>query len=139
MEKLVSTEIVENTLAKSDIHEKWIGDYFSDDNKDFYLNAFAYLNKKLTIPVGAHILDVGCGSGTHSITLARMGFYVTAIDYSDHVLSIAKNNVEKVGLQDKITLMQNNILQLINLPEFDYVLCWGVLMHIPEYKRHFCN
>jgi ubiquinone biosynthesis O-methyltransferase len=135
MEKFVSTEIVENTLAKSDIHELWIGDYFSDENKNFYLKAFAYLHKELNIPAGAHILDVGCGSGTHSITLARMGFYVTGIDYSEHVLDIAKTNVEKAGLQDKITLMHNNILQLVNLPEFDYVLCWGVLMHIPEYEK----
>ena len=135
MEKFVSTKIVENTLAKSDIHERWIDDYFSDENKSFYLSAFTYLYRELNIPVGAHILDVGCGSGTHSITLAKMGFYVTGIDYSEHVLDIAKTNVEKAGLQNKITLMHNNILQLVNLPEFDYVLCWGVLMHIPEYEK----
>lgn len=131
----VSTEIVQNTLAQSNIHEKWISDYFSDENKKFYFSAFAYLKNKLHIPAGAHILDVGCGSGTHSITLARMDFTVTGIDYSESVLEIAKSNVEKAGLQNKITLLQSNILDLNRMQGFDYILCWGVLMHIPEYEK----
>jgi len=126
--------LVGKTLAKSEIHSRWINDYFSDENREFYHFAFEFLKTTLKIPNDIHILDVGCGSGTHSITLANIGFRVTGIDYSEYILEIAAENVANAGLSDKITLLHGNILSLNNIPDFDYILCWGVLMHIPDYE-----
>lgn len=36
------------------------------------------------------VLDVGCGSGRHSIELARNGFKVTGVDFSKEAISFAK-------------------------------------------------
>ena len=40
---------------------------------------------------GASILDVGCGTGRHSIELAKRGFNVTGLDLSEKMLEIDFN------------------------------------------------
>ena len=40
----------------------------------------AFLMEELSLAKGASILDVGCGTGRHSVALAREGFAVTGID-----------------------------------------------------------
>ncbi len=44
----------------------------------------------LELPDGARILDCPCGQGRHAHLLAEAGFDVTGIDYSMHLLRIAK-------------------------------------------------
>jgi SAM-dependent methyltransferase len=44
----------------------------------------------LRLPVGARILDVPCGQGRHARLLAEAGFEVTGLDYSRHLLELAK-------------------------------------------------
>jgi len=134
MKNVTRTEEVNNTLSNSEIHSKWIGDYFSKENQEFYRIVFEYLKRRFQIPNDAHILDVGCGSGNHSITLANIGFRVTGIDYSKYILEIAEKNITNAGLKNRISLLHGDILSLIGISDFDYVLCWGVLMHIPEYE-----
>lgn len=98
--------------------------------------AFNYLEPYLTAPAGTPILDAGCGSGRHSIRLANLGFGVTAIDFSDYIVEDAKKYVADLDLQNKITVQQNSLLELTFPDEsFDYILCWGVLMHIPEVDK----
>ena len=41
---------------------------------------------------GASILDVGCGTGRHSIELAKRGYNVTGLDLSEKMLEVAKAN-----------------------------------------------
>lgn len=45
------------------------------------------------------ILDVGCGTGRHSIEFARRGFRVTGIDISEGMLRIARTNAQAAGVQ----------------------------------------
>ncbi len=44
----------------------------------------------LGLPVGARILDVPCGQGRHAHLLAEAGYDVIGLDYSKHLLDIAK-------------------------------------------------
>lgn len=53
---------------------------------------------KLRMPRGSRILDLGCGSGRHSICLASRGYTVTGLDLSAHSILLAKRS-EKPGLQ----------------------------------------
>lgn len=43
-------------------------------------------------------LDLGCGIGSHALTLARMGWRVTGVDISDHAIRIANAAAEEQGL-----------------------------------------
>jgi SAM-dependent methyltransferase len=53
------------------------------------------------------VLDLGCGTGSHALRLARMGYRVTGVDLSPHMLSLAE---EKAGAQGlSLTLFQGDI------------------------------
>jgi SAM-dependent methyltransferase len=48
-------------------------------------------------------------------------------------LALARENIDRAGYGDQITLQLGDLLQL-PLPDASYgrVICWGVLMHVPE-------
>ncbi len=128
--------LVENLLSRPEMHRQWSRDYRTDDNERFYEQAFDLIVDTLKPEPGATILDAGCGSCAHSVRLARRGFKVHAVDFSESALNMAQQFVRAKGVQDRITLGRESLLEL-SFPDesFDYVLCWGVLMHIPEVDR----
>lgn len=50
----------------------------------------ARLIEILGLPAGERLLDVPCGQGRHAHLLAEAGFDVTGLDYSKHLLDIAR-------------------------------------------------
>ena len=50
----------------------------------------ARLMEVLALPSGARILDVPCGQGRHAHLLAEAGFRVEGLDYSKHLIDLAK-------------------------------------------------
>jgi 2-polyprenyl-6-hydroxyphenyl methylase/3-demethylubiquinone-9 3-methyltransferase len=79
-----------------------------------------------------NIIDVGCGGGILSESLAKLGANVTGIDMGEEPLNIAKlhsleSNV-KVDYQ-KITAEE----KAVECPEtFDVVTCMEMLEHVPD-------
>ncbi len=62
--------------------------YFERDEKEataFITNLLKFLNP----PTGSKMLDVACGRGRHSITLAEYGFSVTGLDISEKSIAFA--------------------------------------------------
>ena len=45
------------------------------------------------------VIDIGCGTGRHSIGLALMGYAVTGVDLSDGMLSVASGKAGRAGAQ----------------------------------------
>lgn len=128
--------LVENLLARPEMHQQWTRDYRTDDNDRFYEQAFDFIVETLKPEPGATVLDAGCGSCAHSVRLARRGFKVHAVDFSQSALDMAQQVVQAKGVHDRITLGRESLLELSFADQsFDYVLCWGVMMHIPEVER----
>ena len=48
---------------------------------------------------GAHIVDLGCGTGSVAIPLAERGYAVTGIDLSDTMLAVAAQKAERTSVQ----------------------------------------
>lgn len=48
-----------------------------------------FLVEELGLAAGDSILDVGCGTGRHSVELARRGYAVTGLDFSSEMLAQA--------------------------------------------------
>jgi len=80
-----------------------------------------------------HLLDIGCGTGNLSISLADSGFKITAIDYDMEMVNIAK---EKSGKKANIRIMYHNMSKLADIftPEtFHNIICFGnTLVHLKD-------
>ena len=57
-----------------------------------------FLETQLVLPVGARILDVGCGFGRHSIELARRGYRVVGIDPSAAMIAEARKRTREAAV-----------------------------------------
>lgn len=126
------TSVVESTLEKSHVHDYWEDKFRNPDNEKFYDLAFDFIARKVGQP-GSRFLDLGCGSCAHSMRLAKLGYRVHATDLSELVVAKARQNVDRAGLGDKITVSRENALSMNFEDEsFDHVMAWGVLMHVPE-------
>lgn len=124
---------VEQTLQKPDVHRSWENAYRTSENDKFYDMAFDCLADLLAAPADSLLLDAGCGICDYSIRLAKHGFKVVAIDFSESVLGNAAANIKVHGMEERMKLQLDNLLSLSFADAtFDYILCWGVLMHIPD-------
>jgi 2-polyprenyl-3-methyl-5-hydroxy-6-metoxy-1,4-benzoquinol methylase len=136
MSRQESADEVRRTLSMPTVHAAWEGSYYSRDTERFYERALAEVVAQLGAPRGATIFDAGCGQGYHAVRLARLGYRVHAVDFSEHVLAVAKENIAKAGFAEAIELRREDLTALTSGDEsVRYILCWGVLMHVPEIAR----
>jgi SAM-dependent methyltransferase len=128
-----NSQLVEDSLAKPEIHDEWEERYREADIRAFQEEAVDRLVELIGPAPGARFLDAGCGTGYNAVRLARHGFDVVAGDFSEEVLSRARETVAEAGVAERVELRRENLLEL-TLPDesADHVICWGVLMHIPE-------
>ena len=130
------SRLVESALAQPEVHRQWAGSYRTRDNDAFYERAFDLITAELDPPPGATFLDAGCGSCAHTVRLARRGFDVCAVDFSESALDMARDHLEATGLDERITLQREDLTHLSFADaSFDYAICWGVLMHVPDVSR----
>jgi len=84
-----------------------------------------FIEKEIEYNKRTTILDIGCGTGRHSIELAKRGYPVVGIDLSESLLQRAKEKASEQNLQ--ITFHKHDARNLPFLHEFDLVimLCEG--------------
>jgi len=78
------------------------------------------------------VLDVGCGGGILSESIARSGATVTGIDLAQNVLSVARNHVEESGLDVRYEHISVEALAARQPASFDIVTCMEMLEHVPD-------
>ena len=84
-----------------------------------------FIEREINYDKATQILDIGCGTGRHSIELAKRGYKVTGIDLSESQLKRAK---EKASARDlSINFERQDARKLTFCNEFDLVimLCEG--------------
>lgn len=125
-------EDAESIFAYEEIHARWTSVYRNEDTDRLYSEGITSLVRHFP-PTPRPVLDLGCGTCAHSIRLARAGFRVLACDLSEAVLEAGRRNVAAQGLQDQVDVRREDVRRL-SFPDasFDKVMCWGVLMHVPE-------
>ena len=90
-----------------------------------------YIDRKQSV-AGKTVLDVGCGGGILSESLATRGALVTAIDMGEAPLSVARLHLKESELE--IDYQKNTAEAFADKhPEsFDIVTCLEMLEHVPE-------
>ncbi len=89
------------------------------------------------IPVGASVLEVGCGTGQLGAFLSIGGRAVVGADMARASLALAARFRARHGLRN-LNLLHASLFDLPLRPGcFDLVLCKGVLHHTPDPRRGF--
>jgi 2-polyprenyl-6-hydroxyphenyl methylase/3-demethylubiquinone-9 3-methyltransferase len=81
---------------------------------------------------GAQVLDVGCGGGILSESLARSGARVLGIDLSQAVLDVAHLHALETGVEVEYRCIAAEELAQQQPGAFDLVTCMEMLEHVPD-------
>ncbi len=79
------------------------------------------------------VLDIGCGGGILTETLAKRGATVTGIDMTNAPLQVAKLHALDTGIEN-ITYVQTTAEQLASEQPgtYDVITCMEMLEHVPD-------
>ncbi len=83
---------------------------------------------------GKKVLDVGCGGGILSESMARRGADVTGIDLGTENLKAATVHAQQSSLEDTLRYQHIAVESLaIQMPgQFDVITCMEMLEHVPD-------
>ena len=98
------------------------------DNENFTQGTIGecdFIEKEIDFNKSLKIIDIGCGTGRHSIELAKRGYKVTGIDLSESQLARAKEKAKAQNLQ--IDFQKHDARNLTFKNEYDLaiILCEG--------------
>ncbi len=101
-----------------------------------YRTTMRYIEECLKGISDPRILEVGAGTGRYSVTLAKKGIPVTAVELIEHNLEILRSKLDGT---EPITAIQGNALDLSRLSDnsFDLTMLLGPMYHLytKEEKR----
>ena len=81
---------------------------------------------------GKNVLDVGCGGGILSESLAGLGATVTGIDLGEKALQVAQLHLLESGKQVEYRNIAVEDLALEQPGQYDVVTCMEMLEHVPD-------
>lgn len=81
-----------------------------------------------------HILDVACGTGEYSVSLAHLNYQVTGLDLSDQMIQYAQ--AKAVNEKVKVNFRVQNMLDLQDQSLYEGIICIGnSLVHLDSEKE----
>ena len=94
-----------------------------------YMTTMKYIEECLEGISNPSILEVGAGTGRYSVTLAKQGLQVTAVELIEHNLKILKSKLDGM---ESITALQGNALDLAVFPDnsFNLTMMLGPMYHL---------
>lgn len=125
-----------DTLPTQEGYDRWAAVYDTDGNPLVALEE-PRMDALLGEVRGLSILDLGCGTGRHSIRLARAGAQVDAIDFSAEMLNRAREKAH--GLPVRFHVHDLTTRLPFESGRFDRVVCGLVLDHIHELNGFFAE
>ena len=90
-----------------------------------------YIDRHARLP-GKAVLDVGCGGGILSESMAESGAQVTGIDLGDKALKVAKLHLLESGNRVNYRKIAVEALASEQPHHYDVVTCMEMLEHVPD-------
>lgn len=84
------------------------------------------------------MLEIGCGIGTDTISFARHGARVTAVELSERSLELARRRASVYGLSERIRFYLGDAEELsefVPAEPYDLIYSFGVIHHTPRPER----
>jgi len=137
-------------MFRKNIKTNWWEDIFDQKYLDTYIDIntptstdreIRFLEKNFNLVGAVNILDLACGYGRHSIPLAKLGYKVTGIDYSDYFLNLAKDSAKKEKVI--INFKKENMIDFDTTEQFDAIInmftSFGYFDNMSDNKKVLSN
>jgi len=85
-----------------------------------------------TVLVGKKVVDVGCGGGILTESLAVAGARTTGIDLGEAALEVARLHALESGIEIDYQLNSAEAFAAVHDSQFDIVTCMELLEHVPD-------
>jgi ubiquinone/menaquinone biosynthesis C-methylase UbiE len=136
-----------------DFHKQKLVDDFFDTHSMYWRNTYRekdifgaiYQRRQATalnyidglfLPKNAHVLEIGCGAGFLTASLAKRGFVVEAIDHAQAMVDLTKEHIKQKGIVNRITVCTGDIHDLSYEGQtFDLTIALGVVPWLHDYKK----
>ena len=90
-----------------------------------------YIDQQVGL-LGKRVLDVGCGGGILSESMAQKGAVVTGIDLGEKALKVAQLHKLESGVDVDYRLISVEDMAALDPASFDVVTCMEMLEHVPD-------
>lgn len=85
---------------------------------------------------GKSVLDVGCGPGHYSITLAQRGAsHVVGIDFAEGMLQLATEHARQVGVGERCKFLVADFFNYRPHDSFDFVIAMGFMDYMADAEK----
>lgn len=91
-----------------------------------------YIEQRTGTLAGKKIVDIGCGGGILTETMATRGAMVTGIDMGEMALKVAKMHLHESKLEIDYQMITAEQFAQQHPGEFDIVTCLEMLEHVPD-------
>ncbi|MDB4582475.1 class I SAM-dependent methyltransferase [Draconibacterium sp.] len=114
-------------------NKPWYEQLFQNYSKTYDKEVFTkgtvqevdFIEKEIGFNKNISVLDVGCGTGRHSIELAKRGYEVTGFDLSEDQLNAARQKAEEASVEIQFFQGDARDFQVKKKFELAIMLCEG--------------
>lgn len=93
-----------------------------------------FIEGNLNLSPGSVVMDLGCGTGRHAVSLAQRGYTLLGYDLSHPSLTAAAELAQVTG--QKVNFLQGDMRELSFESKFDAIFCWNATFGYFEEEKN---